>query len=209
MFGRKEGNMRLWTLRSEYAWKQHQREGRITGDRKYVDPYFGEAYQWLMEQMAERIPGYSGGWPVWAYQAPKPDLRSHVWCHPLGEPNVRLELEVPDERVLLSDYDAWHVVLNKWHIELTEEEDREWEHRVEPYGFWQSDTRKCLPPELYRELIESWKLIFDLDTLAASPWTGGGTQYIQAVVEYVELSEVKKVTRYLGREKPETHVCRL
>jgi len=44
-----------------------------------------------------------------------PDLRScgHL---PRGIPGIRLELEVEEERVLLSDFSMWHAVLNQTYL---------------------------------------------------------------------------------------------
>lgn len=64
-----------------------------------------------MEQMGGRIPAYSGGLPIWFWFSPKPDLRHRAHL-PRGEQAVRLELELPRETVLLSDFDTWHCVLN-------------------------------------------------------------------------------------------------
>ena len=40
---------------------------------------------------------------------------------PKGERGVRLELQVADDRVLLSDFDLWHYVLNYWYLPETRE----------------------------------------------------------------------------------------
>ena len=44
-----------------------------------------------------------------------------------GTPITLITAEIPDHKVLLSDFDMWHIVLNNAYLALTEEED---EHPV-------------------------------------------------------------------------------
>ena len=58
-------------------------------------------------------------WYQWEGSRRKPDLRASGYL-PKGEPGVRLELRVADDRVLLSDFDLWHYVLNYWYLPKSE-----------------------------------------------------------------------------------------
>lgn len=66
---------------------------------------------------------------AWAWYAQngkhnKPDLRSERWGYgPGNEQYACIELEIPDDLALLSDFDVWHIVLNNGLISETEEED--------------------------------------------------------------------------------------
>ena len=110
----------------------------------YVDPTlvtdFLPAYEWMRAQMAERIPGYQGHYPWWAWRQAsehrdKPDLRARArysrYFAP-GTPSVRLELEISDAEVLVSDFDEWHSVLNHSPLAYSEEEWDHLEHLPEP-----------------------------------------------------------------------------
>jgi len=130
---------------------------------------------------------------VWAWHKPKPDLRRSGHLEK-GAPGVRLELLVPADRALLSDFDAWHCVLNRWYLALTGEEYARWESRL-PEGHRPGDE---LPPELEREMRASWKRIFDLELLAKSEWVTGG-QRVQAALERIELADVVGVREFVAR----------
>ena len=47
---------------------------------------------------------------------------------PVGTSGVCLTVDIPDNKVLLSDFDAWHCVLNNWFCPLTNEEDELFEN---------------------------------------------------------------------------------
>ena len=66
----------------------------LTGDGRRVDRHLRRPYRWIRARMAERIPGTPGGYPVWAWYRPKPDLR-HVAYLPAGTPGVRVEFLAP------------------------------------------------------------------------------------------------------------------
>lgn len=88
-------------------------------------------YNRLVLQMKKRIGDPPEGviYPVWAWHTQcskrhKPDLRSERWANGYdGEKFVCLEIEVPDEQVLLSDFDLWSLILLDSIITETEEED--------------------------------------------------------------------------------------
>ena len=96
---------------------------------------FDAAYEWIAYQMKKRIGPPPDGveFPVWAWykqngKHKKPDLRSERWGYGPGEEEYAcIELEVPDELVLLSDFDEWHMILNNWIISDTEEEENQLE----------------------------------------------------------------------------------
>jgi len=81
-----------------------QRRGVIRGDGRRVCHHFRPAYKWLTGQMHRRVPGYSGAFPVWFWFSPKPDLRQSALLA-RGERGLRIELELPREVVLLSDFE--------------------------------------------------------------------------------------------------------
>ena len=79
-----------------------------------------------------------------------------------------MELEIPDEDVLLSDFDSWNLILNNSLISDTEEEDLKQE------AFYDS-----LPVTLKQEYkYKNWERIFDITPLH-NEWTTRG-EWIQA-----------------------------
>lgn len=111
---------------------------------------------------------------------------------------MRVDFLVSSDRVLLSDFEAWHAVLNCWYLPLSEEESENWDIRCERAGIkigWENWS----PPSPFKEvLMRSWKRIFDRELLKTHPdYIGGET--IQACIENVYMDEVVTVTYFTAR----------
>jgi hypothetical protein len=147
----------------------------------------------MMEQMWERIPGYSGAFPIWFWYSPKPDLRNSGHLN-RGERALKIELELPRELLLLSDFQAWNCILNREHLSLSWRDSREWDRKVKGHDQYHS----ILPEPLESELQSSWTRIFDLGLIKRSRlWAPASS--IQGVVERVLLSEVRDVREFVAR----------
>src|SRR5689334_3931661 len=184
--------LRLWTIQSSGWWQALEGSHALGGDGRRVRRFYRPAYRWLMQQMKLKLPACSGRFPVWLWHSPKPDLRrgGHL---PPGTPGVRVELELPAERVLLLDFETWHCVLNRWHLSLSWRESRQWDRKVKPFGYFD-----VLPADLEAELRLSWERVFDLEALkAAKMW--GPVDRVQAVTEYVRRDEVRRVDAFVAR----------
>lgn len=104
-------------------------------------------------------------WYQWEGQRRKPDLRSSGHL-PRDEQGVRLELEIAAERVLLSDFDLWHYVLNYWYLPENEEAGEAFEKKLAQCSLsvYKCDHQNPLPHAHYRQKIEkSWEKVFDID----------------------------------------------
>lgn len=68
------GTIRLWTLQPLEVWERLRHEDVLTVDPGHPgfclegEPTFREPYDWMREQMASRIEGFSGHYPWWAYE---------------------------------------------------------------------------------------------------------------------------------------------
>lgn len=164
----------------------------IYGKEENVDEYFLLSYRWMMCQMAKRLQNYSGNFPIWVWVQPKPDLRSNHGFEK-GQRAVRLELEIPEEKVLISDFDAWHCVLNGWYLNFTDEEEEEFEKERNGIRLF-----KEMPEYLKKKIIKSWDRIFEIDKLKNTGWVGN-KQYLQGVIDGLYLSYVKKVKEFVSR----------
>lgn len=190
--------MKLWMIASADLWQELKQAGQLFSDpaRSHVQ-MFESAYEWMRCQMAKRLPGYQGHFPWWAWaqwkgEHSRPDLRArglHGGFAP-GSLCVRLELELPEQEVLCSDYALWHVILNDGHISLNETEADAWD--------------QLLPEQQTREALEaSWERIFDGEHTGADPeWIGGTAAAIQAVFEVLRLTDVRRVTSFRARPTP-------
>lgn len=124
--------MILWTIQHKAAYDKMLFTGTLRADEDHLfcqdDLLF--AYSWMTKQMQKRIgdPPEGVRFPVWAYYQwegirKRPDMRSHRRWGEKDQPIVLLTIDVPDNRVLLSDFDMWHSVLNNSYLPLSEADD--------------------------------------------------------------------------------------
>lgn len=126
--------MILYTVQSLLAYEPMKRRKELYCTECY-SPDFEDAYRWMIFQMKLRIglPLKENRWPIWAWTE-MPELGKGFQLGP-GNRGICIEFEVDKRTVLISDFVAWHCVLNN-----------------QPYGESTSERRK------YR----SWRNIFDL-----------------------------------------------
>ncbi len=188
--------MRIWTIQPVEVLARLETEQVLYADPDHIWPEFRDAYDWLTGQMQQRISGYGGGYPWWGWYSPRPDLRGSGHL-PRDTRGVLLELELDPAQVLPSDFDAWHIVLNRGYLALTEAEDEAWDERFRTAV---SDSRVWPPPEPWHsEIRASWERIFDLEALAASEYWGAGARYVQATFETLRLADVRRPTLFVAR----------
>jgi hypothetical protein len=126
--------MTLWTIQTIAAWNELERTGRLR----------------------------AGAWHRWNGPRCRPDLRcsGHL---AKGEEGVRLKLECPADRVLLSDFSLWHYALNYWYLPSSEADGDAFERELARHGF-SFYEQKPLPHHRYHAaIVESWDRCLDLD----------------------------------------------
>lgn len=188
-----KGVIRAWTIQRPSWWRTLQRRGEVRADGRRVCRNFAPSYRWMMEQMHLRIPEYRGGFPIWFWFSPKPDLRDSGIL-PRGVQAHRIELELPRARILLSDFGSWHCVLNRWHLPISWRESRDWDRKTKGYEPFVT----ALPDQFEAELRATWTRVFDLHTLNRCKLWRPVTR-IQGVVDRVLLSEVRSVQAFVAR----------
>ena len=169
--------MRLWTIQPPEVLKIIETSGEFTCDPKLSMQDFSQAYHWLVKQMDEKDIKHPYGLelPIWAWykidgKNEKPDLTDGRFGMP-GDKLVCIEIEVDAQDVLLSDFYAWHSVLNEGFLDsaLTEEE---WD--------LQHNWFDALAPEIQEKVMkESWKDIFKINPIDNNFVSRG--QEVQAV----------------------------
>lgn len=167
-----------WTIQSIEKWIEIQEKGYFTGNPDFVWPDFIEAYHWMMKKMNENIPNYQGEYPVWLWTE-RPDLRKGGHLN-RGEQGVLLKIDIEKNRVLLSDFQAWHFVLMKEYFELEEIE--------EANRHFSQD-----------ELEKSWEMIFNIENLIQHPNWGKEVCTLQGVTNNIELGEITLVKKFTAR----------
>lgn len=160
--------MILWTINRYEVWEIFQYEAVFRADPVYVDEWFRYPYSWYIRQMEKAIPRLPGAQtPIWAWcqyrgnKQPCPDLRHIRAGFPDGETGVRIALDVPDELVLLSDFEMWHYPLNWWYLPRSEEDEKLFEKELVAQGL-SLPLPEDLPSPLRARMEKSWENIFDL-----------------------------------------------
>lgn len=128
---------------------------------------FDDAYSWMVSQMDLR--GVKGrgtatypwwGWVKYNKKLHKPDLRT-IGLAKKGTFQYCIELDLPDNEVLVSDHDSWHNVLNNadfWYGDLDDAEDF-----YDAYDKHQESLSGMTPEERQLIKLKSWESIFTVD----------------------------------------------
>ena len=161
--------MRLWTIQGIEIYEQLVRDGvayctkPIWGD----EDKFMYAYRWMVEQMRKRIgesPIDGIEYPMWAwyqYDSAKKNKPPRNQCNIPEGLSVYMEIEMPEDVVVLSDFDEWHLPLNQGPM-------RNWRKIWKKIDLQDKIAGRNLdfmeyPQNLRQEIEDSWEGIFDLD----------------------------------------------
>jgi hypothetical protein len=177
--------MILWTIQHLDAWRNAEQAGVLRGDARRAWRMFREPYRWMVAVMSHRIcrPPRGVRHPIWAWlqyeneRRKRPDLRraGHL---PAGTSGVLIEFAAPDHQVLLSDFELWHYVLNRWYLPSTLRESREMR---QTNGY---------------HLENSWYRIFDLDWELKDIAVPRPEKSIQATLWEVPLTSVRSIQHF-------------
>lgn len=165
--------MKAWTVQTNEAFAILNRDGVLYCDcprcARYMDDgndgVFNRAYDWMMSQMERRIPvsrPQQAAYPLWVWVQVGSYKKEY---HPSGNDythgkDVLLELDIPEDQILLSDFDLWHCVLN----EGSTGTDRLMEKALDRFYCQNKEaTLQEYPQELREYVIQSWERIFQLD----------------------------------------------
>ena len=193
--------MILWTIQPVKVYNLVIETGVYRCDPALIHlPEFADSYSWLAKQMTDRIGPAPAGvtFPVWAWyimegKRKKPDLRRERWTWgPGNEEYARIEIEVPDKDVLLSDFDAWGSILSNWLLSDTEEE-----YEQQKAFYTQMSLHE---QEKYKE--KNWQRVFDITHLD-NRWIIRG-EWVQATFWELRKEYLRKVW-YFRTPSRKTH----
>lgn len=155
--------MLLWTIQPLEIWRMIRETGVYRCDpaqSSMQESEFTEQYDWLIRQMKKRIGPPPEGviYPVWAWykqngKRKKPDLRGQRWRYGAGdEDHACIEFEIADDRVLLSDFDSWHTILNNC---LFSDSEADADEKDAYYNALPAEEQK-----IFQE--KNWEQVFDI-----------------------------------------------
>lgn len=176
--------VRVYTYQSHDSWNAALVNGHLSGEGAPVDKDWKDIaagpYQWMRRQMASRITDFSGDLPVWCWLKRR-NPRQADWT----AGTVRITAMVPRGRMLISDYELWHMPLNHGPIVDNEDEYDKWD--------WKNPDGK--------EAIEAtWSEIFRItDRTERDPKWIGRPDLLQACVDRIRLDEIVDVRHMPAR----------
>ena len=187
--------MKLYTVQPLEVLLKVKKFGALTSrsyileDEDEITKFFLPSYKWMKDQMLKRLPHFKPneetfpwwGWCRYGGKDNKPKFSEQYYrdlLKRLDEIQVIIELEIPDELVLLSDFDAWHFRLNTWFLGY-EYEIREFEkYIINKCNMAKKDLKKPLTlnymslltidneelrKEFFGMLNNNWERMFDLN----------------------------------------------
>lgn len=186
--------------------------GILCGNAKYVCDDFKMAYNSMIEQMKKRLKIQRPNdlaYPVWAWyqwcgeNKRKPDLRYSGYAQ-RGTKLCRIEFEIEEDEVLLSDFDLFHHVLNYWYIPKNERDDNAFDKEMGKNNITLLDLqdfkKNSKKIDLLRNKIEkSWDLIFDIDWYDEYITSSKYEKSIQAVFWELRREQVIDIKEFIAR----------
>jgi len=208
--------LRLWTIQEIPFWNRLKGGRRIRASRRLVERGTGglleamPAYDWLANRMGSMIGDRpsSTALPLWAWQQysgaarARPDLRSSGHLS-RGTKGVRIEFEIDDGAVVLSDFEMWHFVLHGSYIADNEKECDAFDASVAKKWRWSGYWDDKMPARHRRRIKASWEKIFDIDRVwEDEAWlgpSGRDNAAIQATFWLIDIGMVRRVDEFTAR----------
>jgi len=207
--------MQIWTIQNEAAWAYLRETGQLHASREHQAEEWPEAYEWIRSQLIRRVgpPPTNDAVPLWGWYQwqgrarMRPDLRTlrHHWGS-AGNTYVLIECELPDDRVMLSDFEAWHVILNGRYLSPTDEEEAAYLADRKRYD---QQPSEALAENLRQRYYGSWERVIDIEALTEPDWHAMDNKSIQACFWEVRKEQVRYIKPFVttglrGRRRPTT-----
>jgi Domain of unknown function (DUF3841) len=181
--------MRVWTIQTAAVLSALSAGKVWRAFNVPAEPAWAPAYQWMAQAMRQRLgsPDTRAQMPIWVWcqwrgaTRARPDLRARGHL-PAGTPGVRIELELDESRVLRSDFELWHYVLNGWYLPGSLADEREFDER----------------PDRHR-IVPSWQRIFDLGWRNRRYTAAHTAKSIQGVTWELRPGDVRDATDFMAR----------
>lgn len=158
----------LWTRQVPEVWEELQTSGIYRVKEEYVrkknetiSEYYLELYRWYTNEARKFV------------DIPK-ELKYPVWLS-VSEENmlqpvpdtIILEVEIPRDKVLLCNMEAWGYVVNYWYVPLNDEDEKRHAQELKRYGIHEEDElistdKGNFYPVLKRKIMDSWKRVFTM-----------------------------------------------
>ena len=161
--------MRVQTIQHKKILEILERNGRYLLDGRYVcKELIGEpehrrlvmvCYDWLAANMEKRVrKPEDAQYPIWL-------TLGEGNSYPEDGENVRLELDVPEEKLCVISVAKWSAILDYRYLPSDEADAIRHAKLLELYGV--SDAKAFMSnfyPDIKREISDSWERVFEIDS---------------------------------------------
>lgn len=155
-------NVIMWTSKEDIVIETLERDGISFVKKEYIDKKYGEtawifrtAYSFFCKEAEKRIPKpEQAESPIWIFADEEAVFKSTG--------NTLLKLSVPKEEIIFFDLRDWNKILNLCFLG-SEEEENEFRNKLKSQGIKDNLDIINTPfyPLLKKELMDSWKRLFD------------------------------------------------
>lgn len=181
LMGYEEPEKRIfWTRQAQAVEEELCANGVYRVKKEYIEKkndtiaeFYLKLYRWYTAEASKYI-SVSGEYPIWL------SLSEDNMLQPV-ENTVILEVEIPSDKYLLCNYDAWGYIVNYFYVPLDEEDKLRHIADLKRYGIGSDDqllltNKGNFYPIQKREVLQSWSRAFTLkprslvDGLVATTW---------------------------------------
>jgi hypothetical protein len=211
--------MILWTIQHLNVYNILKEKGIYKPERKYTMAYnnidISQAYEWMKYSMYLLCKSSINmddeiiwAWYQWEGKRKPRDMRKSGYCTK-GLPIVQLKIDIPDDNVLLSDFDLWHYVLNGWLIPENEYEKEEYDIdtmiMLQEQKRMIEEKRPCsidyikMSFQWEKRIQKSWDIIFNIDDNKIYALNGCQNKTIQATFSELKYNQILSVKHYISK----------
>lgn len=158
----------MWTRQVPEVWEELQTSGIYRVKEEYIRlkndtlaDYYLELYRWYTKVARKYLDiPKDAMYPVWL------SVDEKLMLQP-AQDTVILEVEVPRDKFLLCNMDAWGYRVNYWYVPLDEADARKHADELRRYGIQEEDelittAKGNFYPMLKRKVVESWNRVFTM-----------------------------------------------
>ncbi len=156
----------FWTRQAAAVEDEIRESGCYRVKQEYIEKkndtiaeFYLKLYRWYTRE-ASRYTDQAEGYPIWL------SLSEDNMLQPV-EGTVILEVEIPSDRYMLCNYDAWGYIVNYFYVPLDEDDRNRHDRELKRYGVGSDDelfltSRGNFYPILKSEVTKSWGRAFTL-----------------------------------------------
>jgi hypothetical protein len=159
--------IKLWTRQHQNILKPLEEFGVYYVKKEYllekfdtISDYYLSIYNWYIERAERIVPRPKDAeYPVWLSTSDEMMLQP-------TENNVILELEVPRDKVVLTDSEKWGYVSNFWYLPIDKEDEIRFNKELKKLGIGDESElymghKGNFYPHLRNKIIRSWERFFE------------------------------------------------